>query len=470
MNDFLRFIFQLFHQAMGLAVLAVLAGGVCLVLAYVLFRSATHGAKKFPWLKALAALALVGWLAVVLYATLLRFHGIGYVDTNFHLFRAWREAWNGWSTQGWLNVLLNVALFAPLGFLLPLLCQCFQRWYWTLLLSFGGSLVIEVNQYLTRLGLFDVDDLFCNTLGAMLGYCLVMVIWKLFRKEGTKSLPYLACPLLFVLVLGCIFGGYQMKELGNLEDAPVFTVNTHGMDWVLDCTLDDSTKEAAVYQTQSLDRASGDAFAAQFAEKLGITFPDVSYYDHLAIYMNHSSGDFLDLYYQDGSYNYKVGSGSNTTLPDLPYTEADVQVLRDTLAKYDIHIPSTAEHSFDGYDNVLTVHMEQSGEDMQDGFVRVTVRGDDLIERVENHLVTFVHYGQFPIITQQQAHERLLAGKFGGGERFEYYDPKTITIRDCRMEYRIDTKGFYQPVYVFEVETDLGEKGDVGTLLVPALK
>lgn len=470
MNDFLQFILQLFHRAMGLAVLAVLVSGVCLAAAYVIFRKVTKGEKKFPWLKAFSALALVGWLVVVVYVTLLRFSGMGYAATNFHLFRAWREAWNGWSAKGWLNVLLNVAMFAPLGVLLPLLSRRFEKWYWTLALSFGATLAIEVNQYLTCVGLFDVDDLFCNTLGAMLGYCLVMVILKLCRKQGRRSLPYLACPALFALVLVCIFGGYQMKELGNLEEAPVFTANTRGIDWVLDCTLDNTVTQAPVYRTQTLDKSSGDAFAAQFAEKAGITFPDVSYYDHLAIYMNHSTGDFLDLYYQDGSYDYKVGCGSDPALFDLPHTEVDAEVLRDTLAKYDIHIPPTAEHNFDGYDNTFTVHMDHSEEDMRDGYVRVTVLDGDLVSRIENHLVTFVHYDQFPILTQQQAYEQLSAGKFSSGEQFEYYDPKSVTVLDCRMEYRIDTKGFYQPVYVFDVASDTHEPGQLGQLLVPALK
>lgn len=466
MNDFLHFIFRLFHEAMGLAVLAALAGGLCLVLAYTIFRRTCGGDAKFPWLKALSALALAGWLAAVLYLTLLRAHGIGYADTNFHLFRAWHEAWNAWSLKGWLNVLLNVALFVPLGFLVPLLCRWFQRWYRTFALGFGVSLLIEVNQYLTRLGLFDVDDLFCNTLGAALGYCLVMLIWKLCRREGRKALPYLAGPVLFALTLGCIYGSYQMKELGNLEEAPAFSVDTSSIDWVLDCALDNAVSEAPVYQAATLDRASGDAFAEQFAQNAGITFPDVSYYDHSAIYMNHSSGDFLHLHYQDGSYDYTVGCGSDTDHWDLPYTEADVQVLRDVLTKYGVQIPSTAEHSFDGYDNVLTVRMEHSGENMQDGFVRVSVREGDLVDRIENHLVTFVHYSSFPVLTQEQAYGRLLSGEFCGNERFEYYFPETVTIHRCRMEYLIDTKGFYQPVYVFDVDMDGSEE----VLLVPALK
>lgn len=465
MNDFLHFLIQIFQRSMALAVGAVAVGAAALALAYILFRRANGREKRFPWLRAVAALALLGWLAVVLYATLMRFGAGGVPLANFHLFMAWREAWNGWSLQGWLNVLLNTAMFLPLGVLAPVLLGCFQKWYWMLALGFGSSLVIEAAQYLSGRGLFDVDDLFCNTLGAMLGFCLVMFLRKLCRREGLRSLPYLSGLLVYGVVLALIFGGYQLKELGNLQEAPTYTQNTRGIHWKVNCDLDDRTCEAPVYRTEPLDRAGGDAFAEQFAQKADITFPDVSYYDHSAIYMNHSSGDFLELRYRDGSYEYTVGCGSKTQIWDLPHTETDVQVLRDTLAKYDIHIPSSAEHRFDGYDNVLTVHMEQDGDSVRDGFVRVTMREGDLVQRIDNRLVTFRYYRHFPILTQQEAYEKLTAGKFGGAD-LQRRGGEEIWVLDCRLEYRVDTKGFYQPVYAFDV--DCG--GDVGTVLVPALK
>ena len=60
--------------------------------------------------------------------------------------------------------LLNIALFVPLGFLLPLLSKPFRKWYAALGAGFGVSLLIELSQFFTGRGMCDVDDLFTNTL------------------------------------------------------------------------------------------------------------------------------------------------------------------------------------------------------------------------------------------------------------------------------------------------------------------
>lgn len=70
-----------------------------------------------------------------------------------------------------INVLGNVIIFSPLGFLLPLLMDKFRQITVLLLVSFGFSLSFETIQLLfPALGSFDVDDLILNTFGALLGY------------------------------------------------------------------------------------------------------------------------------------------------------------------------------------------------------------------------------------------------------------------------------------------------------------
>ncbi|MBR2082558.1 MAG: VanZ family protein [Elusimicrobiaceae bacterium] len=67
------------------------------------------------------------------------------------------------------DLLLNIILFMPLGFLLPYICSklSFKK---TLLLGFVLSLVVEISQYLTHWGCCDIDDIINNTLGTAFGY------------------------------------------------------------------------------------------------------------------------------------------------------------------------------------------------------------------------------------------------------------------------------------------------------------
>jgi glycopeptide antibiotics resistance protein len=65
----------------------------------------------------------------------------------------------------------NVLLFAPLGFLLPLLVPAIRRWWQVLAVGAGISLLIELYQLtwpLVRKA--NIDDLLMNALGALLGF------------------------------------------------------------------------------------------------------------------------------------------------------------------------------------------------------------------------------------------------------------------------------------------------------------
>lgn len=76
------------------------------------------------------------------------------------------------------EVILNIILLMPLGFLLTCL-----RWHFLLvtLIGFLCSLSIEVLQYYTRTGTFEVDDLIYNTLGVLIVSVVVMLLMKLRR-------------------------------------------------------------------------------------------------------------------------------------------------------------------------------------------------------------------------------------------------------------------------------------------------
>lgn len=72
------------------------------------------------------------------------------------------------------NSLLNVLLFMPLGFFLPLFWQRFRKIGPTVLFGFCISLLIEVLQVFTFRA-SDVNDLMTNTLGTLLGWCAARI-------------------------------------------------------------------------------------------------------------------------------------------------------------------------------------------------------------------------------------------------------------------------------------------------------
>jgi len=67
------------------------------------------------------------------------------------------------------NAILNVLLFLPLGFLLPLLWQTYRDFRKTLCFGFALTLCIELLQIFTFRAT-DINDIITNTLGTCLGF------------------------------------------------------------------------------------------------------------------------------------------------------------------------------------------------------------------------------------------------------------------------------------------------------------
>ena len=69
-----------------------------------------------------------------------------------------------------INLLGNLVLFIPGGFLFPKVFPRLRSFWRFLLLSFGLLLLIECAQLFSLRGRLDVDDLILNLLGLLLGY------------------------------------------------------------------------------------------------------------------------------------------------------------------------------------------------------------------------------------------------------------------------------------------------------------
>ena len=80
----------------------------------------------------------------------------------------------------------NVALFVPLGFLLPLLASRLDRPWRTVGAGFALSAAIELSQVaFPGIRRPDVNDVLMNTLGAALGFCA----YRLAARARAARLP-----------------------------------------------------------------------------------------------------------------------------------------------------------------------------------------------------------------------------------------------------------------------------------------
>lgn len=102
----------------------------------------------------------------------------------------------------YIDFILNIILFIPLGFYLSFL---FNKKYMLkiTLIGFVTSLVYEVIQLFTLLGGFSSNDLIANTIGALIGY---LTFKCLLRQKDTKIKYIISVISLIVFVLASTFG------------------------------------------------------------------------------------------------------------------------------------------------------------------------------------------------------------------------------------------------------------------------
>ena len=142
----------------------------------------------------IAAVTLVGYGALVIKLLVfkismlrighLRFRFVGETrEPNLIPFRTITSYLRGepLSLMPLLNLAGNIALFVPIGFLIPLVLRT-VRWPIVLALAVALGLGIEATQMALRVGIFDIDDVILNALGVMIGY------WA-FAVFGRGSVP-----------------------------------------------------------------------------------------------------------------------------------------------------------------------------------------------------------------------------------------------------------------------------------------
>jgi len=108
---------------------------------------------------------------------------------NLVPFQEIKRFWNYRDQLGmsaFMNLLGNVVIFVPLGFL-GAMASRHRSFIRTSLDGFLLSFVVEVFQLFARVGRFDVDDLILNTLGTILGYIIFLICDMMRRIHGTKG-------------------------------------------------------------------------------------------------------------------------------------------------------------------------------------------------------------------------------------------------------------------------------------------
>lgn len=150
---------------------AIIAG----IFTLILYR---HGKVKAS--TAFIIPILLFFLSFVLTITIIERVPRRTVRYNLELFWTIKRIVAGKTNLIW-EIFLNVVLFVPMGLMVSVLIP--HRAWAAILICTITSMVIEVIQLLTHRGLFELDDILYNSVGAVIGFLLYLLLKRIGQKE-----------------------------------------------------------------------------------------------------------------------------------------------------------------------------------------------------------------------------------------------------------------------------------------------
>lgn len=420
-----------------------------------IYKVIMKGKKKLKLSKVLWLLLLISYLGVLSFITVLRPGGAGmYGKKVYPLFYSYKSAWISFNYMEWRNLILNIAMFVPFGFLLPMTFQFFRSFRKTYAAGFLVTVGIECSQLIFGLGVVECDDVLNNFLGAMIGYglyAIVCLIGDLIKKRRHVVWKTLALQLPFlvtVIAFSVVFTVYNGKELGNLRVDYIEPVT--GFEIISHKEYKTETNKAMVYKAGTLDRDEADRMAEEFLGRLSDTVDERrnDYYDETALYYSKNSRsiwiDYVGTGYSFTDFN--VGFGNEEIAVEKNATEEEIL---DALNRYGVPVPKETEFSTTG-DGVYYITVTQSLENQRlyDGVIRCTYYKNGVMGNISNYIIAAEPHREFELISEQEAYEKICNGQM----RLMVSDTEKVSIAlgDVHISYMLDTKGFYQPVYSFD--------------------
>ena len=110
-------------------------------------------------------------------------------------------------SEGAMTYILNIIMFMPLGFLLPLLWKQYEKIARVTAAGAVFSFLIEIGQLFNRRKT-DIDDLMMNVIGTVLGFVICFIFHKVFKtKHKAQDMVSLNEPMAYIClaVLGKFF-------------------------------------------------------------------------------------------------------------------------------------------------------------------------------------------------------------------------------------------------------------------------
>ena len=159
------------------------------VIAFALFCAVSiflYKKHKFNKLQCGVAILLSLYIVVLLYFTVVGRYSHEEYEYKINFFTSYRWFFQYNGEQVLRQLLINLVMLMPVGFLLPIIINTKHKYLITMALSLLLTVFIETMQLITKCGSFEIDDIINNFIGAVIGTMLYALCSKLLKSKTNK--------------------------------------------------------------------------------------------------------------------------------------------------------------------------------------------------------------------------------------------------------------------------------------------
>lgn len=469
----LEYVMQLARQYLVLGLTAAMLTLLIMIVCFVCYRKYFQKTDTIPWIQFTAMASLVCYFIIVIGATMLCRGQYETRQAVLQPFETYRYAWYKMDMVYWRNLVLNILMFCPIGFLLPILHPVFRKYYIVYATGFGCSFFIELTQLIFRCGVFETDDLINNTLGAMIGFGMFSLFlmvrdWLLEEEKNILHTVFLQIPLVVSLVAFLMIAlVYQTKSMGNLMCDYTHKHKMSALSITASCEISQERKMATISKVYTYSQQEAYNYAQNVFWGTGKTISSMpNFYDTNAYFTSEDGSAAIWFNYVGGTFSYEDYS-QHTDSHGFEIAKkvfASKDQIEEAVKQLGLEIPEEYVFSNLGNGN-YRLNALQNEKGGPAGVINCTFTTNDMISSLEYCIMKGENRYEKEMYSEQEIYDKVSKGKFSGimnnnGGEINVSTIKEMDVKSIVLNYIMDTKGYFQPVYICKVSCD-GVEGSI---------
>lgn len=410
-----------------------------------------------------------------------------------------RSAMRTFSISAWMQVLGWVVFFVPLGILMPAGIKKTRSFGWFFLWNLVISAGMVWVGFFVRGESFVTDKVLGHALGGLIGYGFFRILlrrqalhnrrrlseeiekrssYKESREsqnlmeemiQKTKCLPVLLyqIPLCALLIfLAVIFTRYEQQSYGNLDCMYASRVQLADTKIIVRNEFSGERKNCPIYQAKVYDTKAARERARNLMAGVGYELGAEETAEEGEVCYKSADGR-VELWIELVGGKYMLTDYSRWSEEHSGLSGADEKKVKKALAKWKIQIPEGGSFREVGGGTYAFDYESQTGDGgFLDGVLACDIDNDGKVTRVNWQLPEGTECGRKDILSQKEAYDRIISGKFEVAGYESGRGIQILEIRKFRSGYALDSKGFYQPIYHAELMIN-GEEAETDLPAIP---